>query len=319
MTYCFAFSLNPDGLAVISDTRVTTSTRIYDGQQKVFFPTPYSFVAVAGNVANLEAMLTGISERLMSVHERDRMDQLIRFLDRRCEQLPSLRGLTEQSLQREGFAIIYGDTRRHRSGSRARLVRLELRANGEGTAYLDRHVPPRDLGWVAIGTAPGTRAFLGNTAAYNLGRLEQRGLVIRVQPSTFTPPPDTPIYSDLTARGVRRPHERQALILDSSGPRDGTFRKVLRQHYREQLQSGNRVHQLSPLVAFATAAKDAIAEQVAEFKTGPGLPDVDGISDTWCIATISNPEGAQLYTETNSGPITSAFSLRPDFTMMRPN
>jgi hypothetical protein len=316
MTYCFAFSLNPDGLAVISDTRVTTSTRAYDGQQKVFFPTPYSFLAIAGKLANIESMLAGVSAAILEVHESQRLDQVVRFLDRRCRELPSLKDLTEQSLDREGFAIIYGDTRRHRSGNRARLIRLELRVSSEGAPYLHREVPP-NLGWVAIGTAPATRRFIGNTAADSLGSLEQRGLRIRPLPSTYTPPYGTPIITDLTVRGKQRLKERQALQLDSSGPRDGTFRKVLREHYRQQLKAGNPIHQLSPLVVFAAAARDAIAGQVAEFKSGPGIPDVAGISDAWCIATISNPEGAQLYTDRDSGSITSTFSLRRDFSMMR--
>lgn len=315
MTFCFAFSLNPDGLAIVSDTRITTSTKVYDGQQKVFFPTPSSFIAVAGNVANLEAVLSGVSEYAVKAHEAVRMDEVIRFLERRCRQLPHLTGLTAEGLETNGFAIIYGDTRRHRSGSRSRLIRLELRVNGEGTPYLDRLVPP-NLGWVAIGTTASTRRFLGKTAAHSLDQLEQRSLVIRPQQGSFMPPPGTPVYSSLTIRGARGQHERQAVLLDSTGRPDGTFRKVLRQHYRQELAAGNAVHQLSPLTVFATTAKDAISRHVAIFRSSPGPSDVDGISDTWCIATISNPQGAQLYTDTAGSSLTVDFSLRHNFAMM---
>lgn len=295
MTYCFAFAAPPDGIAVISDTRISLGKRNFDAQQKVFFPDKNSIIAFSGTVGKLAILLENISHKIASCPVEKRIDALTRELRMRYGEMFRSGQLSIETVESHGMSIIYGDVRFKRNTTITRLVKFDFTLKN-GMPNINVQNAER-FGWLAMGLTPVLRQFISNTAADRLDELENRGLVIREKPSQKNPFPGKKPYMVMDDRSKSKLKASPiSFRLDSSGERDGTYRASLRKFYSEQKKQGINVPILEPIQQFGIAAMQRIASLVEELKRPLNpVPDIHLVSDTWCLATISR-DGTKLYT-----------------------
>jgi hypothetical protein len=304
MTFCFAFSANPDGIAVVADTRLSYDNNGFsDTYQKVFFPTEDSFIAVSGVLGTFSFLLENIGSILSPVAFDRRIDFLRRHLRQRY-----IDGIDKRQFEGspDDAFLIYGDVRFDKGTSRSRLVRFNFQFR-DGTVVFGEKSSPK-FGWCCIGSAPPTRHFLANTAADCLMDLEERSLVIRADANVLNVTAGRVPYLSLDRRGAVFDHPGGgAVVLDSSGPKNGTFRKTLRAFANQQEASGSESI-FEPIQVFGSAALKAIADQVAEFRNPPAI-GIETISDTWTLATISRRNGIRLFTGNDPHAAMQQFGL----------
>jgi hypothetical protein len=298
MTFCFAFSANPDGIAVVADTRLSRDEqRFSDGHQKVIFPTEDSFIAISGVWGPLTYILRDIGDAISPVPLSRRIDFLRTHLRQRY-----VEGLEKRSFagSPEDANLIYGDVRFHKGANRTRLVRLCFQFESGTTVFGERSAP--NFGWQCIGVTPALRKFLANAAVASLQELDQRGLTVRSEPNSLHLATGRAPHQSLYSRGFTfEPSASAAIHLDSSGPRDGTFMKTLRAFTKANTA-------IEPIQVLGGAALQAIADQVAVFRNPP-LPGIEAISDTWSLATISRRNGIRLYTGDDPNGVMALFGL----------
>lgn len=298
MTFCFAFSANPDGIAVIADTRLSRDEQHFsDGHQKVIFPTEDSFIAISGVWGPISYILRDIGGAISPIPFGRRIDFLRTHLRRRY-----VEGLEARSFagSPDDVSLIYGDVRLHKGANRTRLVRFSFQFESGTAEFGERSAP--NFGWQCIGVTPALRKFLANTAVASLQDLDQRGLAVRSEPNRLYLTAGRVPYQNLYSRGCSfEPSARAAIHLDSSGPRDGTFLKTLRAFTKANTA-------IEPIQVLGSVALRAIAEQVAVFRNPP-LSGIEAISDTWSLATISRRNGIRLYTGDDPNGVMALFGL----------
>lgn len=303
MTYCFAFTLPPDGLAVISDTRISFGERHWDAQQKVIFPDEKSFVAISGTIGKLAILLEGISQKISDYPVEKRIDVLSHELRRRYSGMFNSGELRSDDAENHGMSIIYGDIRYARNTTRTRLVKFGFTVKN-GLPVIEFSSAPR-FGWLAIGLNPVMRQFISNTAADRLMQLEERSLRITEVPYQKNPFPGKTPYMAMDDRSTSKHGSSPSTFqLYSGGSCDGTYRAVLRKFYNEQKQLGRDISFLEPIQEFGAAVMQRIAGLAEEMKN---LPDMNLISNTWCLATISR-ERVKIYTYKDIGSALGHFS-----------
>lgn len=307
MTYCFAFAAPPDGIAIISDTRISTGTKNFDDQQKVFFPDEHSFVAISGTVGKLVTLLENISPTISTCPVENRIDFLAHELRSRYGGMFDSGHLTVEDVESHGMSIIYGDVRFKRDTTRTRLVKFDFTLRNGVPAINVRNA--ERFGWLAIGLTPVLRQFISNTAADRLDELENRGLVIREKPYKKNPFPGKIPYMVMDDRSKSKLKDAPlSFQLDSSGEHDGTYRASLRRFYSEQKRQGNVFPILEPINQFGIAAMQRIAGLVEELKRPSNpVPGIHLVSDTWCLATISR-DRTNLYTYKDIDAALESFS-----------
>lgn len=322
MTFCMAFFTNPDGIAVIADTRITLSNSFQDGFQKVIFPTKNSLIAVAGQVEILSFVLLNISAHLEKFTADGRLDALrAQIRDKFKLLLQTSTTLTPE----DGASIIYGDMRLEKGPTRCRLMRFDLSISHAGEPILTEQTGKsfatdeakkfpqdkrtHDLPWLCIGLNPGTRNFIGNTAISNVQSLLTRGLKVVANVDSGAIPSHGRVYSEVLIRGSSMPRRgRMVFTLDSSGPADGSFLKQLRGFINEQRKEnahgpGDVIQHLGQIVL------KRIELLMTEI---PGSIGLDTLSETWSLATISRGRGQELMTGTDSNGVTLGFGLKTE-------
>jgi len=304
MTFCFAFSANPDGIAVVADTRISKDDKQFsDGYQKVFFPTENSFVAVSGILGPLSFLLKDIGDSLSPIAFDRRIDFLRMHLRQRY-----IDGLEKGHFpgSPDDAFLIYGDVRLQKGPARSRLAQFNFQFSDGKVVFGEKSAP--NLGWRCIGTTPPIRRFLANMAAASLQDLEQRSLEIRSKADSLEMTAGRVPYQRLDRRSASFCGSKPgAVLLDSTGPKNGSFRKTLRAFANAQEASGSDVI-VEPIQVFGSAALQAIVDQVAVFKNPP-LLGIEAISDTWSLATISRRNGIRLYTGDDPNGVMQQFGL----------
>lgn len=262
MTFCLAFAANPDGIAVIADTRITFDKGYEDDYQKVIFPTNNSFLAVAGSVRTLKYMLEDISPSLTAVDPEVRIDVLrTRLRARFTSHLAALPGPTAD----DGASVIYGDVRLENGPTGCRLLRFEFGvaeggpvfaevtgkqfAETQATKFPDD--PPDHLPWVCIGSYESLREFIGNTAMAHLREMLRRSL--EVIPTDKSVAQGRNPYQQTDIRAATTPQGSGALIFNMLGTENGSFRKKLREYVNQQEQRGEQAL-LDPIYVLGMAA-----------------------------------------------------------------
>ena len=317
MTFCLAFSANPDGIAVVADTRLTFYRRYEDDFQKVIFPTDNSIVCVAGSVRTLRHVLHEISPYLQAIAPPARASAFrARIKERFAAHLSTLSSPDKD----DAAAVIYGDIRLGSGPLGARLHRLDLRVQygrplfSEATAREFADARPRnfqmtrayELPWLCIGAYESLRDYLGNTAMGSIRDLCRRSLAIsRAELSIgdgLVP------YQRMEFRGSTVSQVPGAFVFSSAGRDDGTFRNRLREYVRMQLRLGEQPV-LDPIYVLGSAAMKAIESHVEEFRRG-AVRHIDTIGSAWTFATISRDQGIKLSTGPDAAGLTLNFSVK---------
>ncbi|NML44095.1 hypothetical protein HHL11_10070 [Ramlibacter sp. G-1-2-2] len=322
MTFCLAFSANPDGIAVVSDTRITLTNGYQDGFQKTIFPTENSFISVAGSVGTLLFVLDDVARFIQQAVPEGRIDALRNRLSQRFRSLTQLGRVTTEA----DFAfVIYGDVKLQKGPTRCRLVRFDLVLSESGEPVLHQQTAsefaaeeakkfpddPRttEFPWLCIGTIPGTRNFIGNTAMslvrdYSASSLEfvpefDEEAVRAIKASAR-------VHHQVAVRATSKPYTRSAVGFDMRGKPDGTFRKKLRAYANEQERKGVR-DVIDVIQVLGMAALKQIEFTMAEI---PGAIGLESVSETWSLATISRRSGTRLCTSHDPNGVTFPFKLR---------
>ena len=317
-----AFSANPDGLAVIADTRITLSNVFHDGFQKIIFPTKNSFVAVAGRIGVIKVALDGLSEFLQQVTPHARLDA---FRARLRDRFMNFDRAGEAQESDDGASFIYGDVRLKKGPTGCRLMRFDLTFSDSGEPLITEQTGasfsaaeakkfPHDqraneLPWLCTGTVPGTRNFIGNTAMDHVRQLLARGLEISTDVDVAEIKARGSVYQEVIVRGRSKPPGgNAAILLSMAGPSDGSFRKKLRCFAKGQENQG--AHPAVDVIQIlGMAALKRIELLMTEI---PGSIGLETVSDTWSLATISRRGGQQLVTGEDHNGVTLPFGLRRD-------
>ncbi len=320
MTFCMAFSANPDGIAVIADTRITLSNSFRDGYQKIIFPTDNSFIAVAGSIEILMFVLEDVSDLLQSIAPHTRVDALRNRIRERIKVFVSDNSVQES---RDGASFIYGDVRMNNGPTHSRLLRFDLTFSESGAPLITEQKGsnfssqeakkfPQDqrineLPWLCIGTNPGTRNFFGNTAMNQIRQFLPCSLEISTAINLTEIKARGKVYQEINFRGRSRPHgDNTAVFLSTAGPPDGSFRRKLRSFANEKEKNGE--HTPFDVINFlGWAALKRIELLMTEV---PGAMGLDTISETWTLATISRRGGIRLMAGDDPNAVTMSFGLR---------
>ena len=316
MTFCLAFSASPDGIAVISDTRITHVGGYSDGFQKTFFPTDNSFIAVSGSVGTLRELLEGVAQHLNTVVSDARIDSLRSLLQQRARRMQS-------KVPGDSASIIYGDVRLEKGPSRCRLVRFDVGWSNTG-ASLSREQSgatfaaqqatgfPGEkadaLPWLCIGIMEGTRNFIGNTTMAHVRSFLPLGLNIMETVDKSHILAHGRVYQQVNIRASSNLAGSSAVAFDMTGPEDGSFRRKLREYANVQAAKGVQTT-IDVINTLGVAALKRTKEFVKEI---PGAMGLDTVSNNWTLATISRRSGIKLLSDEDANALTMNFALNRD-------
>lgn len=172
------------------------------------------------------------------------------------------------------ISVIYADIRKHRSKSMTRLASYDLGVVRDKPAIGQKN--GKKVEWTSIGWTPEGRKFLNEQAIDALSELESRSLKIR----DFTDEEKSLMQS---SRGL------SVGVLDSGGPRDSTFRKVLRKHCAELPVKPGGVP-VEPMLIFGAAALKSIEAAMLEARS-IGFSHSHWVGNNWSLATLTTKYG----------------------------
>ena len=314
MTFCLAFSASPDGIAVISDTRITYGNGYSDDFQKIFFPTDNSLIAVSGHVGALRELLTGVAHCLDTVIPEARIDSLRRLLQQRAQ-------LMKSKVTSDSVSIIYGDVRMQKGPSRCRLARFDVCWTNTGALHFHEQSgasfaaqqaskfpseKANALPWLCVGMMESTRNFIGNTTMDHVLSVLSLGLEIAetVDKSHIVRHGRT--YQQMNIRASSNlTGGSTAIFFDTTGAEDGSFRRKLRNFADARAAKG--VHTTADVInILGIAALKRTKDFVNEI---PGAMGLDTVSNNWTLATISRRSGVKLLSDEDSNALTMNFAL----------
>ena len=316
MTFCLAFSASPDGIAIISDTRITHVSGYSDGFQKTFFPTDNSFIAVSGSVGILCELLEDVAQHLNTVGSDARIDSLRSLLQQRARRMQS-------KVPGDGASIIYGDVRMEKGRSRCRLARFDVGWSNTGaslceqsgasfaaqqaTHFLEEKADA--LPWLCIGVMEGTRNFIGNTTMAHVRGFLPLGLSIEETVDKSHILTHGRVYQQMNIRSSSNLVGSSAVVFDMTGPEDGSFRRKLRDYASVHAAQG--VHTTIDVInTLGIAALKRTKNFVNEI---PGAMGLDMVSNSWTLATISRRSGIKLMSDEDANALTINFALKKNF------
>jgi len=303
MTFCLAFSASPDGIAVISDTRITHVNGFTDGFQKTFFPTDNSFIAIAGSLGTLQELLAGVAQHLRPVVPDARIDSLRSLLRQRARRMQS-------KVPGDVASIIYGDVRMQKGPSRCRLVRFDVGWSDTGASYFREqpgdsfaaqqatHFPGEKadaLPWLCIGMIEGTRNFIGNTTMAHVRGYLPLGLNIVETVDKSHIVAHGRVYQQVSIRASSNPAGSSAVVFD-----------MTREYANAHAARG--VHTTVDVInTLGIAALKRTEDFVKEI---PGAMHLDTVSNNWSLATISRRSGIKLLSDEDANALTIKFALK---------
>jgi hypothetical protein len=313
MTFCLAFSASPDGIAVVSDTRITHVKGFTDGFQKTFFPTENSFIAVAGSLGTLQELLAGVAQHLQPVVPDARIDSLRSLLQQRALRMQS-------KVPGDSASIIYGDVRMQKGPSRCRLVRFDVgwsdldaslfreQSGDSFAAQQATHFPGEKadaLPWLCIGMIEGTRNFIGNTTMAHVRSYLPLGLNIVETVDKSHIVAHGRVYQQANIRASSNPAGSNAVVFDMTGPEDGSFRRKLREYANAHAARGLQTT-IDVINTLGIAALKRLVNEI------PGAMGLDTVSNNWSLATISRRSGIKLLSDEDTNALIMNFALKRD-------
>lgn len=292
MTYCFAFSAEPDGIAVISDTRVTFEMagelQVDHGDYlKVLSPKENSLIAVSGGVFELKLLLDELLGAIENVSAARQFDAVHEFLKTRYSKIFS--ALTAYKKSIRPMSLIYGDIRHKRGSTKCRLAKYDFRViNGRPAIGFTMG---GKFGWFAIGWSQDGRRLLSQAAIENLSEIESRSLRV-YEPSSKQ---NKTLYK---SHNIENSAPYSAFIFDSNGQRDGSFRKTLRQ-FANNFEANKEANvKLEPMLIMGGTAKNAIEHAMLDART-KGIPDSEAVGTNWTLATLTRRFGYRVHSSSD--------------------
>lgn len=287
MTFCFAFKAPPDGIAIITDTRLSSLnshdelSAISGDYLKVVSPRDNCVIAFSGMIWQVKELIVGLDECLRQTNENLQYEAFIRFIENRYAGMWQ-RGAFTHTLPE--ISLIYSDMRHTHGSTRCRLSRLVF--GTKNSEPLISAETSHDLDYVSIGWTLEGRKSLSSRAADALGELESRNLLIDSNCDKLVAL--LPISSPVT----------HSVRLDSSGERNYTFRKKLRA-YCNSLEKINRENNISfePMLIFGSAALRAIESQMHELRES-NEPYHACVGDSWTLTTLTRRYGVRVHPDT---------------------
>lgn len=283
MTFCFAFKASPDGIAIITDTRLSTLNQhneletLSGNYLKVVSPRENCVIAFSGIIGQIKELIVGLEECLTQINENIQYEEFLRLTKNRYSEMWQ-RGVFANAAPE--IAIIYSDTRHSHGSTRCRLSRLVFGVKNS-KPYVSEETGV-ELEYVSIGWIPEGRKLLSSRAADALSELESRNLIIDTNCDKLAA--SLPISSTV----------KHSVRLDSSGERNFTFRKKLRA-YCNSLDKTNQANiAFEPMLIFGAAALRAIESQMHELRKH-NIPDHNCIGDNWTLVTLTRRYGLRIH------------------------
>ncbi|MCF7821613.1 MAG: hypothetical protein K9M17_04115 [Mariprofundaceae bacterium] len=289
MTYCFAFKVNPDGIGVISDMRLSIGESIEDltvaddYYQKVFNPTSHSFVAIAGTISHIKKVLSGLDSVMKAVPPSQWYEQFTKSLRERYGELIS-EGYFSDSNSPD-VALIYGDLYKRHGGMRTRISKFVFTSeNGKPTILCTppAHKRPVSIGWSSKG-----QELLEGYAYEAANEFASRPAKVKIVSR-----------GELKRKlGSHAPESNDAIGIefDTSGVRDFTCLKEFRRVYNELNNTGSQAVWISPVSMLASATLCGIQNGMQHAR----LAKMEGhecVGNNWNIAIVTSRHGFHIVT-----------------------
>ena len=291
MTYSYAFNLCPDGIGIISDTRLSWVTKFGDvgyddtAYQKIYCPAPNTFIAVAGDTEQLSALLEGVGDRLSNTDQRLRFNCFQDFSKEKYGELWASGYFTAQNLP--CIALLYGDIRRHRGKIKCRLLRHEFGTRNLKPAIFHKTYNEAKKS-TAIGWSKEGRKKLNNAAVEAMAELDSRSLTIS--------PPSQSILEKFIQNHGPIPQNASVYFMSTKGKRDSSFRAILRKHVNSAMAEQPHLMRYDPVLIFAGAAQKAIEMRMNDLRKEM-LEMHETVADTWTIATLTMKDGFRVFSD----------------------
>lgn len=286
MTYLYAFNAEPDGIGVISDTRLTlvsTLGQLRVAPDQVAKVSPLgqrAFVGIAGTIDHAASILDGLAYVLRSSNDSQWHELFVRHCEARLAAY--LADGTYSERHPPEVQLIYGDIRHKRGRTKCRLIRLET-SNVNGGIKLVRKTATEGQ-YLAIGWSQEGRRELNAAASDALAEIEGRGLNVSRLPANEI----DQIY--------QHPGEGRGVKLDSSGPRIGNFRSQLRKYSARTFLRNSNVLAVEPVLLYCGIAQAAIEAKAEELR----CREVEGINTVghqWTPASLTLRHGFRAFND----------------------
>ncbi len=287
MTYCYVFNLSPDGIGVISDTRLSSVTTFGDvnydmaAYQKIYCPAKNTFITFAGMLDHISELLKGLGSYLSTVDARSKFNAFERFVKKRYGELWGCGYFNIQNLP--NIALIYGDIRQHRGKAKCRVLKLEFGFHQNKPSIWYNTYNKRQS--TAIGWSKEGRKRLNYTAGASLAELESRSLLISA--------PEKQLLEKLSKIHGSIQENAYVAHMSTSGKRDGSFRTTLRKHCNDLPKLAPQVMRYNPVMIFSGAAQKAIKSEMDNLRREM-LEGHETVSDTWALGNLTLRDGFRV-------------------------
>ena len=302
MTYCYVFNSEPDGIGIVTDTRLSILTRfgeidiIPEDYLKVYSFTNRSAIILSGKIEHIRIILEGAAETLRITNESKWYDSFIQHCSQKYSYSCQQGIFAENSLPE--IQLIYADIRHRRGSTKCRMVRLEFEYSRNKPKIRRRTALSGE--YLSIGWTPQGRRELNVAASNVLYEIESRNLIVRNlsddEKNNFEG-----IHGKLSGNA-------HTCVLDSSGVKDGAFRKTLRKYCKNSpsIIPGSKMH-YEPVMIYAAAASKAISERMVELRR-LSAQHHQSVGDKFIISTITQKQGLKLYNGEQLNIINGLFS-----------
>jgi hypothetical protein len=303
MTFCFAFKAPPDGIAVITDTRLSIAMGdaikpIQGDYLKVFSPRKNCVIAIAGAINQLEILLNGVTSTIPLDDEYE-FEFFMNTLRQRYHEMCIDGYLNSENPP--SMSLIYGDLRHKHGTTKCRLTsfRFLIRDN---KPCIERKIGDK-VSYTSIGWTEEGRKILDANAINALQELESRSLVI----SEANESERKYFYK----KAGYTPSEPSTLIrYDSSGKRDSSFRKELRRFSNNldfNKKKDTKIH-LEPMLVFGSAVQNELEGSMKEIRE-QNIPYHECIGTNWTLATLTRKHGFKIHSDKELKAALNAFRL----------
>lgn len=295
MTYLYAFNAEPDGIGIISDTRLTHVNTLGelrvapDQVAKVYCLGRRAFVGIAGTIGHVASILDGVVHILRAADDSKVYELFVHHCEARLA--ACLADGTFSVEHPPEVQLIYSDIRHKRGTIKCRLIRLEI-VNADGNLKMHRTTATKGQ-YVAIGWSQEGRSELNAVASDALAEVEGRGLEISGLRA-----------DEIIKLGLHTPAD-QAFRLDSSGPRIGNFRSQLRKYAARMFLRNCNALAPEPVLMYCGIAQAAIEAKAYELRHRE-LDGIETVGEQWTPASLTLRHGFRIF---NNGELMALMPL----------
>ncbi len=302
MTYCYVFNAEPDGVGIITDTRLSSITTFGEvdvdpeDYLKVYSPTKRAAIIISGNIRNLKNILQGVEAIFFEKKESKWFDS---FIEKCTDNYLSCcdEGVFSSDILPQ-VQIIYADIRHRKGSTKCRMVRLEFYFENGEPKIARRYAMTGQ--YLSIGWSPEGRHELNESASYALCELDSRSLIIRKATKDE-------IKSIEKVNGKLK-NNSVLSVMDSSGDKDGTFLKKLRKYCKKLPRFSQTTMHYDPVMVFSAAAVNSIEIRMDELRK-KSLQYHETVGNTFVISTLTQKQGFKQYSDKELRAINGLFSM----------